>query len=137
MATNNSGANDTLAQHLLGEIIANGVTIHLLSADQSYTDGNTELTADSEATQNVTAANLTTNSATDFTDTATITNDNDVVFDVSGISASTTITHIAIQDQTNTDRFVLSDETNDPDIGTIDTYTISSGTVLYELGNPT
>lgn len=137
MATNNSGANDTLAQHLLGEIIANGVTIHLLSADQNYTDGNTELTADSEATQNVALADLTTNSATDFTDVATITNDNDVVFDVSGITASTTITHLGIQDQTNTDRFVLSDETNDPDIGTIDTYTISSGTVLYELGNPT
>lgn len=137
MATNNSGANDTLAQHLLDQIIANGVTIHLLSADQSYTDGNTELTADSEATQNVATADLTTNSATDFTDTATITNDNDVSFDVSGTTTTTTITHLAIQDQTNTDRFVLADETNDPDIGSIDTYTIDSGTVLYETGNPT
>lgn len=137
MATNNSGANDSLTQHLLGEIITNGVTIHLLSADQTYTDGNTELTADSEATETVAAADLTTNSAADFTGTATITNDNDVAFDVSGITSSTTITHLAIQDQTNTDRFVLSDETNDPDIGTLDTYTIESGDVLYDFGNPT
>lgn len=135
--TNATGANDTLAQYLLGEIIANGVTIHLLSADQDYTDGNTELTADSEATQSVTAANMTVNAATDFTDTATLTNDNEINFDVSGITTSTTISHLGTQDQTNTDRFVLSDETNDPDIGNLDTYTIPAGTVLYEFGHPT
>lgn len=135
--TSATGANDTLAQHLLGEIIANGVTIHLLSADQAYTDGGTALSADSEASQNVAAADITINSATGFSDTATLTNDADIDFDVSGTTASTTITHLAIQDQTNTDRFVLADETNDPDIGSLDTYTISAGTVLFEYGNPT
>lgn len=137
MTVSTTGSNDTLTQYLLGEIIANGVTVHLLTADQAYTDGGTALSSDSEQTQNVASADLTLNSGTGFSDTATITNDNDIVFDVSGTTASTTITHLAIQDQTNTDRFVLSDETNDPDIGTLDTYTISAGTVLYELGNPT
>jgi len=137
MSTNSTGVNDTEAQHLLGEIIANGVTVHLCSSAPAYTDGATGVSSASEASQNVASSALTTNAASGFSDVATITNDNDIVFDVSGTTTSTTITHVVLQDQTNTDRFVLSDETNDPDIGSLDEYTISSGTVLYELGNPT
>lgn len=137
MSTNTTGVNDTLAQHLLGEIIANGLTVHLCSSAPAYTDGATGVSSASEASQNVAASALTTNSATGFGDVATITNDNDIQFDVSGTTSSTTITHLVLQDQTNTDRFILVDETNDPDIGNLDDYTISSGTVLYEDGNPT
>ena len=134
--TDTTGAGDNMAQHFLGEAIANGVNIHLLSSAVNYADGDTEIQAASEASEAVGSAALTTNSATGFNDVATITNDNDVVFDVSGITDSTTITHLAIQDQTNTDRFLLSDETNNPDIGELDTYTIDANTTLYEFGNP-
>ena len=134
--TDSTGANDDMAQHFLGESIANGLNIHLLSSAVGYTDGDTEIQAASEASEAIAAADLTTNSATGFDDQATITNDVDVVFDVSGITESTTITHLALQDQTNTDRFLLSDETNNPDIGDLDTYTIEAGTELYEFGNP-
>ena len=134
--TDSTGANDDMAQHILGESIANGLNIHLLSSAVGYTDGDTEIQAASEASEAIAAADLTTNSATGFDDQATITNDVDVVFDVSGITESTTITHLALQDQTNVDRFLLSDETNNPDIGDLDTYTIDAGTELYEFGNP-
>lgn len=137
MSTNATGVNDTEAQYLLGEIIANGATVHLCSSAPGYTDGATGVSNASEASETVAAADLTTNSATGFADAATITNDNDIVFDVSGISTSTTITHVVLQDQTNTGRFVLSDETNDPDIGDLDEYTVDANTVLYEFGNPT
>jgi hypothetical protein len=136
MSTNSTGVNDTEAQHLLGEIIANGVTVHLCSSAPAYTDGATGVSSASEASQNVGSADLSTNSAAGFADVATITNDTDIQFDVSTTTTSTTITHVVLQDQTNTGRFVLTDETNDPDIGNIDTYTVSSGTVLYELGSP-
>ena len=134
--TDSTGANDDMAQHILGEATANGLNVHLLSSAIGYTDGDTEIQAASEASESVGAAGLTANSATGFNDQATITNDADIVFDVSGITASTTITHLALQDQTNTDRFLLSDETNNPDIGDLDTYTIEAGTELYEFGNP-
>jgi len=137
MSTNSTGVNDTEAQHLLGEIIANGVTVHLCSSAPAYTDGATGVSNVSEASKNVGSADLSTNSASGFSDVATITNSTDIQFDVSATTTSTTITHVVLQDQTNTGRFVLTDETNDPDIGSIDTYTISSGTVLYELGDPT
>lgn len=137
MTVSTTGANDTLVQHYLGEVIAGGVTIHLVSAAQAYTDGGTAVSADSEVSQAVAEADLTLNSATGFNDTATITNDNELNIDVSGITSTTTIVELVIQNQTNTDRFVLADETNDPDIGSIDTYTIPAGTVLYEFGNPT
>jgi len=137
MSTNSTGVNDTEAQHLLGEIIANGVTVHLCSSAPAYTDGATGVSNVSEASKNVGSADLSTNSASGFADVATITNDTDIQFDVSTTTTSTTITHVVLQDQTNTGRFVLTDETNDPDIGSIDTYTIGAGTVLYELGDPT
>jgi hypothetical protein len=136
MSTNSTGVNDTEAQHLLGEIIANGVTVHLCSSAPAYSDGATGVSNVSEASKNVGSADLSTNSASGFADVATITNDTDIQFDVSATTTSTTITHVVLQDQTNTGRFVLTDETNDPDIGSIDTYTISAGTVLYELGDP-
>jgi len=137
MSQSTTGVNDTAAQHLLGELIANGVTVHLCSSAPAYTDGATGVSNVSEASKNVGSADLSTNAATGFGDAATITNDTDIQFDVSTTTTSTTITHVVLQDQTNTGRFVLTDETNDPDIGSIDTYTIGAGTVLYELGNPT
>jgi hypothetical protein len=136
MSQSTTGVNDTEAQHLLGEIIANGVTVHLCSSAPAYTDGATGVSNASEASKTVGSADLSTNSAAGFADVATITNDTDIQFDVSTTTTSTTITHVVLQDQTNTGRFVLTDETNDPDIGNIDTYTVSSGTVLYELGSP-
>lgn len=136
MAVDNSGANSTLVQHLLGEIIAGGVTIHLVSAAQSYTDGAAELSADSEVSVTVAEADFTVDAAGGFATVATLTTNADIVFDVSGVTTSTTIVELAIQNQTNTDQFVLSDETNDPDIGALDTYTLEAGEVLYELGNP-
>jgi hypothetical protein len=136
MSQSTTGVNDTEAQHLLGEIIANGVTVHLCSSAPAYTDGATGVSNASEASKTVGSADLSTNSAAGFADVATITNDTDIQFDVSTTTTSTTITHVVLQDQTNTGRFVLTDETNDPDIGDIDTYTVSSGTVLYELGSP-
>jgi len=133
--TNSTGANDTLAQHLLGQVISGGVTVHLVDAAQNYTDGASAVSNDSIVSKNIAETALTTNSATGFSDAATITNDNDVDFDVS--SSSATAVEVVIQNQNNTNRFVLADETNDPDLSNLDTWTLSSGTTLYELGNPT
>lgn len=132
--TDSTGANDNLAQHLLGEIISGGVTAHLVDAAQNYTDGDTEVSSDSLVSENIAEADLTANSATGFADTATITNDNAVEFDVSG--ESTTAVEVVVQNQTETGRFVLADETNDPDLSELDTWTLEADTTLYEFGSP-
>lgn len=124
-----------MAQHFLGQVISGGVTVHLVDTAQGYTDGATEVSSDSVVSNNIAEADLTVNAATGFADTATITNDNDVEFDVSG--SSVTAVEVVVQNQSTTDRFVLADETNDPDLSALDTWTLESGTTLYEFGNPT
>jgi len=75
------------------------------------------------------------NAASGFSDTATITNDNEVAIDVSANTEN--IVEAVLQNQNNTSRVVLADETNDPNLDEIDTYTLEANTVLYEFGNPT
>ena len=133
--TSGTGQNDAAAQHTLGEIIAGGVTIHLLDTALAYGDGATEVGNKSVNSEAVAEADLTVNAATGFDGTATITNDNDVVFDVE--ANTETVVEVVLQNDTATDRVVLADEINNPNLDENDTYTIEAGTTLYEFGNPT
>jgi len=134
MSTSTTGAGDNMAQHLLGEIIAGGITIHLLGGGDtmSYTDGSTEVSNKSDASADVAEADVTINAAGGFGGTATLTNDNQVSF---GSQSIGTVDEIVIQNQNNTDRWVVLDETNDPNL-TGEDVNISANTTLYEFGNP-
>lgn len=133
--TNATGAGDNMAQHLLGEIIAGGVTVHLLGGGDTmaYGDGATEVSNKSDASVNVAEADLTINAAADFSGAATITVDIELDFGAQSIGI---VDEIVIQNQTNTSMWVLANEPNDPNLTGEDT-TIPAGTTLYEFGNPT
>lgn len=134
MSTNSTGQNQTQANHTLSEIIAGGVTIHLVDTAMGYTDGATAVSNNSVVSKNVAEADLTVTTPSGYSGTATIDAGVDIVIDVSGNTA--TVVEGVMQNQSNTGRFVLMDETNDPDLSQIDDYKISTGDTLYELGNP-
>lgn len=133
MSTNSTGQNEDMASHTLGEIIAGGVTLHLVDSELSYTSTSTDISNASVKSASLAESDLNIVLPADYTGTATIETAVDVVFDVS--SSTATIVEVVLQNASNTGRFVLVDETNDPDLSSYDEYKIPSGEVLYELGN--
>ena len=135
MSTSTTGANDALADAMITELISGGATVHLIGggATMSYTDGATEISTDSDAEVAVAEADWTISVPADFSGTATLENDNELDF---GSPSIGTVDQIVIQNDSNTDYFVLADEPNDPDL-TGENVTIAAGTTMYELGNPT
>lgn len=134
MSTNSTGQGSNASQHTLDELIAGGVTLHPVDTAMDYGDGATEISNKSILSTNIAEADLTAAAASGFDGSSTITNDSDIVIDVSGETA--TAVEVVLQNQSNTDRWALADETNDPDLSQIDTYRIDANTTLYSLGNP-
>lgn len=135
MAQSSDGAGENMAAHLVGEIIKNGVTLHLYGQGEtaSYSDGATEVSNKSDAQADIAAADMTVATPTDFSGTTTITVNVDVAFGPTDIGI---IDDAVIQDQTNTDRWVSGNVPDNPDT-TGEDVTLPSGTVVYEFGNPT
>lgn len=131
MTTNDTGANSTMAQHLLSEIISGGINFILVDQTPLYTDGDADLSK--VVIEAIPEADLQVNPASSFDDAATIEVTTEHSLDVSAETA--TIQETVLQNQTNIDRFVLADETNNPDLSQIDTYTIEAGTTIYEFGH--
>ncbi len=131
MATNDTGANSTMAQHLLSEIISGGINFILVDQTPLYTDGDVDLSK--VVTEAIPETDLQVNPASGFDDAAIIEVTAEHAIDVSAETA--TVQEAVIQNQSDVDRFVLADETNNPDLSQIDTYTIEAGTTIYEFGH--
>lgn len=134
MAINDTGAGENLAQAMVEQLISGGATVHLLGGGDTmtYTDGDTELTSKSDSTVQVAEADWTITNPADFSGTTDLSNDNELDFGTPSIG---TVDQIVIQNDTNTDQWVVADEPNNPDL-TGENVTIAANTTMYELGNP-
>lgn len=132
MSSDTTGANETLATEMINQLVSGGITIHLLTSAVNYSDGATALSSASSASADVAEADLTVTTPSDWSGETTITVDVDVEFGAQDIGI---VEEHAIQSQSNTDRFILSDETNDPEL-TGEDYTLEAGHVIYNFGNP-
>lgn len=130
-----TGFGETAANEAVTNIISGGATVHLLGGGDtmSYSDTGTEVSNKSDAEVSVAEADFTITAATGFSDVTTLENDNELDFGTQDIG---TVDEIVIQNDADTDLWIVADEPNNPDL-TGEDVTIAAGTTLYELGNPT
>lgn len=133
--TNTSGLGSTAAQNAISNVTAGGVQVILTDTEVNKTDTATDIDNVTILSQNVAEADVTINSAADFTGVDTLVNDNDILFDVSAETA--VLEDVVIRSQTDNSQWLVADEVNTPDLSQNDEYRINASTTLYELGNPT
>ena len=134
MSTSTTGFNETAAEEAITNVISGGATVHLLGGGDTaeYTDGEAELDEKSDAEVSVDEADFTITTPESFDSVATLSNDNELDFGTPEIG---TVDDVVIQNDENSDLFVVGDEPNNPDL-TGEQVTLPAGTTLYELGNP-
>lgn len=131
-----TGFNQTAAGNAIDLIISGGADVRLMTSELAYNDlamdlDTKEVSAASYSAVTVSEANWSV--SFDGTDnTATLTNDSVVDF---GDAAEDwgTVVAIAIH-QAGTDNFIISDETNDPQITTGESVSFPAGEITYTLG---
>lgn len=134
MSVNSTGFGNPSAQSAIQNVIAGGATIYLIPDTTSVAVGDavSDISSASVQSKNVAEADFTINGKADFTDTSDLNLSAEVSIDVSG--TSDTIDTVVIANQ-SAEEWILSDETNNPDLSQIDTLTLSSGDTLYSVGN--
>lgn len=135
MSVDTTGFNETASEAAIQNVISGGATVHLFGGGDTanYSDTGTEVSNKSDASVQVDEADFTIDTPSDFSGVATLSNDNDLDYGALDIGV---VDDIIIQNDSNSDLFVVGNEPNDPDL-TGEDVTLPADTTLYELGNPT
>lgn len=131
--TDTSGLGETSAVSAIENVIGGGARIRLCDTAVDFTDTAADIDTKAVLSQDVADTDLSITTPTDFTGKTELSNDNDILYDVS--ANNEIIVDVVVQNQTDGEEWSLADELNNPDLGENDEYRINAGTVLYELGN--
>jgi hypothetical protein len=130
MAVNDTGLNETAAKAAIENVIAGGAEIHLLTQEALYTDSATEITNNSGASVSVAEADFTVTSASGFGGTTKLELASEADFGSVDIGV---VDDVAVLNSSG-DAAVVANSADNPDT-TGEQVSISSGEVLYEVGN--
>lgn len=130
------GFNQTLAADAIDVLISGGADVRLMTSQLSYGDtaadlDSKEVSATDYSPVSVTEAN--------WTVTADATNDESTLENAATVDFGTAqnnygvVVDVAIHDPA-TDRFIIADETNDPDITAGEDVQFPSGQITYTIG---
>lgn len=131
-----TGFNQTAAQAAIDTIIAGGADVRLMTTALEYGDtatelGNKEVTGASYTVKTVAEADW---SVSFDSTTNTVTVENANAIDYGEVTEDWgTVVDFAIQDPA-TDKFIIADEPNDPEITQGEDVSFPNGTITYTLG---
>lgn len=132
-----TGFNETAADFAIDGIIAGGADVRLMTTALAYGDGATELDSKEVSDASYTSVTVAeadwTVSVDATTNTTTLENASKVDFGTAGGDWGVVV-EVAIH-QAGTDRFVIADETNDPDITEGEEVSFAAGELTYTLGD--
>ena len=131
-----TGFNETAAADAINAIVSGGADVRLFTTELSYTDTQTELDDKEVSAEDYEPVNV---AEADWTLTADATNEETVLENGAVVDFGETendygvVVDVAIHDST-TDRFIIADEVNDPDITTGEEVSFPIGDISYTLG---